>query len=820
MNWKNGIKRIIVAFGVFVGLLAILVAIVVIPGMTIRLDFLRPAIEKGASEAMGRPVKIQGTIELIPSLRPTVTVSGMEIGNPTDWPQKQVVSVAMARAQIDILDLFARKISIGEITADGVVLQLISDDQGRNNWIIAPDGKDQKPETNVAETEKIPPDNDAPPDERGIIFTSLDRLSLTNIVVHYHDAVMNKTLEFRIDDFSGSARAGDPIAFELQGSLQGHAYRFRVDGGPLERLRDKTSAWPLKLSGDVVGTPVEATGELDRAADEPILHLGFALGKVDIGAIMAWLKIADRLDAFTERFEMDARLVGDSLHELIASSQLGVTLKGGQWTLQDPNTGAKLPVEIVDGGIMVAPEEPISLEVNGKIDQTPVAFIIQGTSLAELVNQPEAMTVHIGADAAGANLTLDGRLALPIHRQDASLEMTFEGASLDSLEKLVHVDLPPFGPYRLNARFAIVKTGYELSNLHLKVGSSQLDGTMKLNTSGAKPLTEVQLTSKRLQLDDFSTAGWELESRPIESVRPVTSTNEHNKSIEVEKSSGLLSPEVLNDFDAAFTVEVAQVLSGKDQLGGGMLKMTIENGRFSVDPLRLDVPGGSVQVGFGYHPTATDATVHLSALIDQFDVGVLVRRVDPEKKLGGLLSVDVELDGTTPDLRHLLANTNGHVDFAFWPENLDAAILDLWAVNVLTILSEQVDDEPSSTLNCMVARFGLVEGVMQEESIFMDTTRMSVNADATIDFKVETIDVLAEPKGKRPEYFSLATPVKIQGTFTDFGIGVNKLSIAKTAVSFITSPISVTIKRLFAGEVPADGQAACEKAWRMDYSDE
>jgi len=248
--------------------------------------------------------------------------------------------------------------------------------------------------------------------------------------------------------------------------------------------------------------------------------------------------------------------------------------------------------------------------------------------------------------------------------------------------------------------------------------------------------------------------------------------------------------------------------------------MAIENGRFSIDPLRLDLPGGSVQVGFGYHPTATDATVHLSALIDQFDVGILVRRVDLEKKLGGLLSVDVELDGTAPDLRHLLANTNGHVDFAFWPENLDAGIVDLWAVNLLTILSEQVDDEPGSTLNCMVARFGLVEGVMQEKAIFMDTTRMSINADATIDFKAETIDVLAEPKAKRPEYFSLAIPVKIQGKFTDFGIGVNKISVAKTVVSFITSPITVTFKRLFAGEVPADGQAACDKAWQTDSSDD
>ena len=156
----------------------------------------------------------------------------------------------MARTQIDILDLLGREISIGEITADGVALQLISDDQGRNNWIITPAGKDQNPEIKEVETGPAPSDPGASPDERRIVFTSLDRLSLTSIVVQYHDAVMNKTIEFKIDDFSGSASAGDPIQFELQGSLQGHAYRFHVDGGSLERLRDRTSAWPLKLSGE------------------------------------------------------------------------------------------------------------------------------------------------------------------------------------------------------------------------------------------------------------------------------------------------------------------------------------------------------------------------------------------------------------------------------------------------------------------------------------------------------------------------------------------------------------------------------------------
>lgn len=264
MKWKKAIKPVVVAVGAMIGLLALVSAVVVISGMTIRLDFLRPAIEKGAAEALGRPVKIEGPIELVPTLRPTVTVSGVAISNPPDWPDQQFVSVALARTQIDIPDLLAREITIGEITAQGVALHLASDAQDRNNWEITGVDENHKPGKKTAETKKAPTTADASPEKRRIRFTAIDRLSLTDIAVHYRDAVINKAVDFNIDEFSGSAKAGEPVQFVLDGSLQGHEYSFRIDGGSLESLRDRGSAWPLKLSGKVVGTPVEATGELDR----------------------------------------------------------------------------------------------------------------------------------------------------------------------------------------------------------------------------------------------------------------------------------------------------------------------------------------------------------------------------------------------------------------------------------------------------------------------------------------------------------------------------------------------------------------------------
>lgn len=1011
MNWRKVFRLAFVTAATVIGLVALATLIIVISGVTLDLNFIRPAVERGAARALGRPVQISGPIELSPSLRPTVSIREVTIGNTSRWGQSDFMTVELARTQIDIPDLLSREIAIGEITAEGISLNLVSGATGQNNW-DHPAGTTKDPEQ-PAEVEPTDPEPDG---ERKIRFMALDRLSLQRIVVHYRDEVLGKEVDFRIDDFSGSATQGAPIHFAIQGSLQGHPYSIIADGGTLAELYDKQSSWPLKGTGDVAGTPVEATGFLDRGGEDPVLQLGFALGKVDIGGLLAWLGLFENVDAATDRFAMEAKLVGDSLHELAARSELKISLEGGRWNLKDRNTQAALSIHIVDGAIRVVPNQPVSLKVNGEIDRTPVSFSVAGMPLADYLGGSEELRLHIAAEAAGTELRLAGKMRLPARARDASLELTLRGDSLSSLDQLLSVELPPLGPYRLSARFAVVASGYELSDLDVNVGESELKGSLKLDTSSKKPRVDLHLTSSRMQTTDFSFPDWS-PLQPVivedEGSSPTVQEAIAEKAREDSPVTSLLSPKVLNAFDARVDIRATRVVSGSEDLGGGRLSLAVQDGRLSIDPIRLDVtegyvqlgfsiwfedladgqqtrmsftgkgasiddldeilhidlppfgpyslqaglsirengyelsdlevkvgeshlkgrfaldrtgekptvaidllserlqltdfnvsgwspvmkkvateepesgsdetavkteapspqnmasllspqvlnaldiqlnvtakevlfgmdslgggqlglslqngrisvepfflaiPGGSVDLGFSIKPTETDTTAHLHANIDRFDIGVLIRRLDPGKKLGGLLSLKMVLDSTAPDFEQLMAKGNGYFDFAFWPENLRSGIVDLWAVNLIQVLSEKVDDEPNSTLNCAVARFYMDDGLVRERAIFLDTTRMSVNGDASIDFKSETIDVLAAPRAKQPEFFSLATPVKIHGTFSDFGLGINKVSLAKSVVSFITSPITVPFRRLFSGKVPADGKVACEQAWKRVLS--
>ncbi|MEM9305288.1 MAG: hypothetical protein AAGE01_24480 [Pseudomonadota bacterium] len=106
------------------------------------------------------------------------------------------------------------------------------------------------------------------------------------------------------------------------------------------------------------------------------------------------------------------------------------------------------------------------------------------------------------------------------------------------------------------------------------------------------------------------------------------------------------------------------------------------------------------------------------------------------------------------------------------------------------------------------------EGVLTSRQVAIDTTRIRICADGEIDFPDRDFSLLAAPTPKRAEFFSLATPIAVRGTFEGIKVGTKAglLSIGETAVRFVISPVTTPLNRLFRGTLPADGADVCELA--------
>ena len=453
--------------------------------------------------------------------------------------------------------------------------------------------------------------------------------------------------------------------------------------------------------------------------------------------------------------------------------------------------------------------EPLALDLLGSIKEEPFDTVIRAASLRELIEHHRSW-MDIKTRIAGATLDLKGDVNLAVMLRSATLQATADGENLEKFSRLTGLDLPPVPRYGANAVLVVEKGLWTLNDLKAYVGNSELHGMVKVDKSGSKPRIDAEFQSSLLNLDDFDFAGWSLglETAATPQDAAQQPDNEATGESTGEFVAKILSPGILTRFDARLQLTAEQVVSEQDQLGDGQLVLQLEDGRISVDPLKLQTPGGSLFISLSLKPGSENSDAHLRVLVENLDIGALARRLDPDTALGSNINVDIDLTTAANDLHELLAHGNGYFDFSAHPENLRAGIIDMWAVNLIAAIATETD-ENQSQIRCLMGRWSMQNGILKPDIVVLDTSRMRICVAGNVDFSSRRFDLTARPTAKRSEFFSLATPVGVQGSFSDFDMGAVPGGIAGTALKFVTSPLHVPLRRLFKGTLPEDGSDIC-----------
>lgn len=591
----------------------------------------------------------------------------------------------------------------------------------------------------------------------------------------------------------------------------------RFAGSPLEvqkvafdgRIREGYMH-PSPFSAIVADTAFTGAVLLDLRGTEPSAGLWLFANDIDAGALMRKFGVGTNIDASFREFGINLVARASRLGDMLARSELIGQINGGRIVLRDANTKAEARIAVDKGELRAEPGKPVRLSIDGGLDDTPVHLALETARADELVNPKLPLPFRFEAEAAQTRVDLSGSLARPLG-SEIELALDMKGPRFDALNKLVRASLPPWGPWSTTGKFRMSPKGYEVPDLKLQVGQSVLNGKGQLLTTGARPRIEVSLAAPNIQLDDFRLGDWSpVEKKPEAEEQPAAGEDVRAKAAEgADRAQKLLSREVLLRQDAFLDVKVEQVLSGADKLGSGELQAKLENGRAELGPVVVNVPGGSAKLLLGYEPTDTDVKVDLRIDVEKFDYGILARRIKPESDLQGTFSVKMDVNSRARYLSEVLRHGSGRIEFAVWPQNMQSGIFDLWAVNVLVALAPAVDPSKASKVNCAIGRFDLSDGKLVDRVILMDTSRMRVTGKGKADFAAENLDLRMRPQAKTAQFLSLATPIRVSGTFDKFSIGVSPGDVAETVGRLATSIIWVPLQKLAGKKLPADGADVC-----------
>ena len=121
-------------------------------------------------------------------------------------------------------------------------------------------------------------------------------------------------------------------------------------------------------------------------------------------------------------------------------------------------------------------------------------------------------------------------------------------------------------------------------------------------------------------------------------------------------------------YNSQFSLDVNEVRSGTDWLGAGKLHWALSNGEITIEPLTVNLPGGSINLAAAIKAVNDRFDIHLTGGVEQFDYGVLARRIKPATDMNGLINIAVDLHSKASLPETLLNNASGTLNFAVWPQ--------------------------------------------------------------------------------------------------------------------------------------------------------
>jgi hypothetical protein len=443
-------------------------------------------------------------------------------------------------------------------------------------------------------------------------------------------------------------------------------------------------------------------------------------------------------------------------------------------------------------------DQPLSLQV----DVVPLSQLMDDRTLG----------LQLEGRLGEAGLTAELSAPLPVGTGTADLRVQAHAAGLDEWNNLLDLNLPPWGPVELAGDLENTRSGYRLEDFRFAVGESELRGAVDANLEN-KPRIDVRLSAPLIQLQDFRTGDWRATRESNSEVEREPADLSADGSL-VAPDSPLVSRRTFDRLDATLVLDVEEVRSGSDRLGAGELRARLLDGVFEVPQLLVRTEGGDVTASgrlAWVGAELLDSSLALRA--DNFDYGILARRIDPDSDMKGRLTVNADLRGRRPVEQPFMSTADGVLQFGVWPENFRAGIFDLWAVGLLSAVMPKFSSDAVSTMNCLIGKFRLTGGVLSEESFLADSSKIQVTGDADADFRVREVDAYLSPEAKRAQIFSLGVPVEITGGFDDYHIGVRSGDLALAILRFVTSPVVAPIRWLVEDPLPADGEAACRSAW-------
>ncbi len=219
-------------------------------------NWLRGPIERTMTEKTGRVLTINGDLTLhFGWPLPRVGAADVTFANPPWASEKQMVAADAVEITFNLPQLLRRNIVLTEVRLERAVVFLEQGTEGRKNWLLDLDQKDEDARIRV------------------------DRLTIDRGTLGYDDAQQKTSIRSELSTVNTAAggATGAGVAFNARGQYKGLALKAAGNGGPVLALRDESTPYALKIDATLGSTRVQADGTITSLLKFTAIDMQLAL---------------------------------------------------------------------------------------------------------------------------------------------------------------------------------------------------------------------------------------------------------------------------------------------------------------------------------------------------------------------------------------------------------------------------------------------------------------------------------------------------------------------------------------------------------------
>lgn len=403
-------------------------------------------------------------------------------------------------------------------------------------------------------------------------------------------------------------------------------------------------------------------------------------------------------------------------------------------------------------------EDQIVASAKGTYAKQPISAEFTGGALLSLRDAKTPYPVNLQMKNGPTSASAKGTIANPLAFQGADVNLELAGPDMSLLLPLTGIAIPKTPPYRVAGKLDYGEGVVAFENLAGKVGSSDLEGALKVDTKPQRPVLQATLQSRMVDLRDL---GGFIGAEPGDADKGTKRPTPSNGRV---LPNDPLSLPKLNVADVHLQYSAKRIEGRRQPLDNMKVAMDIVNGDVSLHPLSFGIGNGQIVSQIKLAQRSDGLAARADVDFQRVDVSKLLSVTGVAKGAGSIGGRAI-IEGNGKSIAQILAHSSGEVKLYMGSGgNLSALLVDLSGLEFGNALLSALGVPTRAQVECLVTDVMLTNGEAQSRLTMLDTDEARIGIVGGADLRNESLGLTLRTESKHFSVGSLPTPIDVKGT--------------------------------------------------------